>query len=152
MADPQPYSAKIYSPKFGRSFRARDEQTSTLPNTGGGGTLPPVDVIDAKIAAAEARTDTKFAELRGDMAERFGRLDAELAKKPSTGALVGTAIAIVAVLLAALAFAANRFDAGVSAGGALAPYVTAQQQRDNAQDAKLDQILDRLPPAPLKKP
>ena len=35
-----------------------------LSNGGGGGTLPPMDsLIDAKIAAAEARTDAKFANV-----------------------------------------------------------------------------------------
>jgi hypothetical protein len=102
---------------------------------GGGGTSGGMDAVDAKVAAAEARTDTKFAELRGDLSS--------FATKGTVWGAMGTALGII---LAVLAFAANRFDAGVSAGGAVAPYVTQQQQRDAAQDKKLDEILRRLPP------
>lgn len=120
------------------------ETEPTLYGGGGGGTYGGMDAVDAKIAASEARTDTKFAELRGD-----------LGKFATTGAVwaaAGTAIAtILGVLLAVMAFGGDRFDAGMSAGGAVAPIVEQQKARDAAQDEKLDEILRRLPqPAPTR--
>lgn len=117
------------------------EERSVLYGGGGGGTLPPMDAIDAKIAAAEARTDTKFAELRGDLKD--------FATKNSVWAATGTAIvSILGVLLAVLAFGGDRFDAGVSVHEAVSSAIAEQHKRDDAQDVKLDQILARLPAQP----
>ena len=110
-------------------------------------TLPPVDdspLMDAKLEAVEARTDAKFADLRTDLAAQFGDLKAELAKKPATGTLIGTAVAIVALILSALAFGGDRLALGIG----LADQRQEQLKRDQAQDEKLDRILDRLPPTP----
>lgn len=95
------------------------------------------DIIDAKIEAAEARIDTKFAELRGDLKD--------FATKGTVWGAVATAIAsILGVLLAVLAFGGDRFDGGLG----LADQRQAQLQKDerqdeaaNAIDAKLDLIL-----------
>lgn len=105
-----------------------------LKHGGGGGTLPSVDVVDAKIAASEARTDTKFAELRGDLA-RF-------ATKGTVWGAMGTALGIV---LAVAALAGNRFDAGMSVRSGVDQVVGEQRARDEAQDRKLNEILARLP-------
>jgi hypothetical protein len=94
-----------------------------------------MDSVDSKIAAAEARTDTKFAELRGDL-QRFA----------TKQTVWGAAGSIVAILLAVMAFAGDRFDAGMSASDVIATYTEAQRKRDAAQDEKLDEILKRLPP------
>lgn len=118
----------------------------SLKGGDGGGTFNDMDVVDAKIAAAEARTDTKFVEL-GRALDKLATKDDVAASQTATRNSVWTAIGVaLGIILAVLAFAANRFDAGVSAGGAIAPYVAAQQQRDHSQDAKLDEILKRLPP------
>lgn len=103
---------------------------------GGGGTLPPMEALDAKIAAAEARTDTKFAELRGDLAK--------FATKNTVWGAVGTALAIG---LAVAAFAGDRFDSGMSVASTVQTITTEQRERDASQDQKLDEILKRLPPA-----
>jgi hypothetical protein len=115
-------------------------QVRALKKGGPGGTSGGMDTVDSKIAAAEARTDTKFAELRGDLA-KFATKGTVWA---AAGTLGGT---ILAVLLAVLAFGGDRFDAGMSASSAVAPFVAAQRERDAAQDKKLDEILSRLPPA-----
>lgn len=115
-------------------------ENRTLKHGGPGGTSGGMDVVDSKIAAAEARTDTKFAELRGDLA-KFATKETVWA---AAGALGGT---ILAVMLALAAFGGDRFDAGMSATGVLAPFAEAQRERDAAQDQKLDEILRRLPPA-----
>ena len=118
--------------------QALESEVARLKSGGGGGTLPPVDVIDAKISASEARTDTKFAELRGDLAK--------FATKGTVWGAVATALGIV---LAVAALAGNRFDAGMTTRGAVDGVVVEQHRRDDAQDSKLDQILERLPaPAP----
>ena len=117
---------------------ALEAENRTLKQGGPGGTSGGMDTVDSKIAAAEARVDTKFAELRGDLA-RF-------ATKNTVWGAVGTAVGtLIAVMLAVLAFGGDRFDAGLGASGLLAPYVEAQRKRDNAQDEKLDEILRRLP-------
>jgi len=95
-----------------------------------------MDMMDAKIAASEARTDTKFAELRGDLSK--------FATKQTVWGAVGTAVAIG---LAVAAFAGDRFDGGMSVGGVINAVQLGQKERDAAQDRKLDEILERLPPA-----
>ncbi|MBW6531903.1 hypothetical protein KZ820_14270 [Sphingomonas sp. RRHST34] len=106
-----------------------------------------MDAVDAKVAAAEARTDTKFAELRRDM-DSFATRSTVWKGVASTIAAIVTA---VGVILAVIAFGGDRFDAGMSAGGSIAPIVEQQKARDAAQDEKLDEILRRLPqPAPTK--
>jgi hypothetical protein len=121
-------------------FQAQSEalaaEERVLKSGGPGGTSGGMDVIDSKIAAAEARTDTKFAELRGDLAK--------FATKGTVWGAVGTAVAL---LLAVAAFGGDRFDAGMSSSSAVASYSEAQRRRDAIQDEKLNQILQRLPKA-----
>lgn len=114
-------------------------ENQTLKRGGPGGTSGGMDIVDSKIAAAEARTDTKFAELRGDLA-KFATKGTVWAAAATLG---GT---ILAVLLGVLAFGGDRFDAGMSASSAVSAYSEAQRKRDAAQDEKLDEILKRLPP------
>jgi hypothetical protein len=119
---------------------ALETENKTLKKGGPGGTSGGMDVVDSKIAAAEARTDTKFAELRGDLAK--------FATKGTVWTAVGTlGGTILAVMLAVAAFGGDRFDAGMSASSAFAPFAAAQRDRDAAQDKKFDEILRRLPPA-----
>jgi hypothetical protein len=116
-----------------------------LKHGGGGGTYGGMEAVDAKIAAAEARTDVKFVELSRTLDKLATKEDittSQNATRANIWAAIGVALGII---LAVMAFAANRFDAGVAAGGALAPYASTQQQRDQAQDKKLDEILKRLP-------
>ena len=91
---------------------------------------------DAKLEAAEARTDARFAGLRGEFAElrgEFGELrgelgelrgelravDGKLATLPNTftvvTAILGTGLAIFAGVLATLAFGGGLFGQGFSA-------------------------------------
>ena len=109
-------------------------EVARLKSGGGDGISPSMDVVDAKIAASEARTDTKFAELRGDLA-RF-------ATKGTVWGAMGTALGIV---LAVAALAGNRFDAGMSVRASAEDLMREQRARDAGQDRKLDEILRRLP-------
>lgn len=127
--------------------RELDSEIRRLKSADGGGTLPPMETVDAKIAAAEARTDAKFAELRGGLSSDFADLKAEikteLASKPGTATLIGTLAATAALILGALAYGGDRLQMGIG----LADQRQAQLQRDNEQDRKFDEILKRLPPA-----
>lgn len=115
--------------------RAAELPEDELKHGGGGGTSGGMETVDAKIAASEARTDTKFAELRGDLKD--------FATK---GTVWQAAATIIAVILAAIAFGGDRFDAGIG----MADVAQNQIQRDAEQDqavkrmeAKLDQLLER---------
>lgn len=132
------------------AFKESDEPELPLNHGGGGGTSDGMDTVDAKIAAAEARTDTKFAQLRGDLNVQFGEVKTQLASKAGTGAMiatvVGTGLGLLAAVLSMLALGANRFDAGMTVRSAIESGLTESNKRDDAQDAKLDEILKRLPP------
>ncbi len=111
-----------------------DAENRALKSGSSGGTFAGMDNVDAKIAAAEARVDTKFAELRGDLSN--------FATKGTVWGAVGTAVAIG---LAVAAFGGDRFDAGMSSQSAVAALAQEQRNRDEAQDKKFDEILARLP-------
>lgn len=107
-------------------------QDEPLKHGGGGGTSAGMDMMDAKISAAEARVDTKFEQLRGDLKD--------FATKSTVW---GAAATIIAVVLAAIAFGGDRFDAGMG----LADKQAVQMQRDAKQDqdvAAINQKLDKL--------
>jgi len=126
-------------------FREAFAFEQPLKGAGGGGTSDDMDAVDAKIAAAEARTDTKFAELRGDLRGLPNRADMEANATSLRNNVWGAALTALAITLAVIAFGGDRFDAGMGAGSAVAPVVEQQKARDAAQDQKLDEILRRLP-------
>lgn len=117
-------------------------------------------MTDTKIAAAEARTDTKFAEMRGDFADlrgsfsdmrgdfttlraEFATLRADLKGYATKSTVWQAAATIIAVVLAAIAFGGDRFDAGIG----MADIHQAQMQRDAKQDeavSQMDRKLDKL--------
>lgn len=117
-----------------QSRNLSSEPELPLYGGGGGGTSGGMDLMDAKISASEARTDTKFAELRGDLKN--------FATKGTVWTAVGTALGI---MLAVAALAGNRFDAGMTIRSTVEAVTADQHRRDSAQDAKLDEILKRLP-------
>lgn len=142
--------------------RQWDERTrqnlSQLPHLkhgGGGGTFDGMDVIDAKIAAAEARTDTKFAEVIGELKA----MRTELAHMPSTWTMVGTIGAFTAaasgLLIAVLALSSQMLGIGmdaqqVSERSASSAIERVQPQIDTlnanyvGMNSKLDQVLTAI--------
>ena len=97
------------------------------------------DLVDAKIAASEARTDAKFAELRGDMRAGFSDIRTEFAsilgeikemradiggrldhvEKATTGLRANiwfAAIAAVGLVAAILAWGGDQFGRGLEIG------------------------------------
>jgi len=109
-----------------------------------------MDMMDAKIAAAEARVDTKFEQLRGDLAgfsTRITSIQSAIDGKPGfwnmVGIIAGGIATALAIGLAVIAFGGDRFDAGMG----LADKQAAQMQRDTKQDkdvAAINQKLDKL--------
>ena len=143
----------VQSEAFRAMQASKDQHELPLRGGGGGGTFPPMETVDAKIAAAEARTDTKFSDLRRDMDKLATTADVTAGANSNRNNVWGAALTVLAILLAILAFGGDRFDAGVNAGGALAPYAEQQRARDAQQDAadakrdrQFEEILKRLPP------
>ena len=109
-----------------------------LHGGGGGGTSGPMVPIKDYIDKADEAVET--------------RLTAKLDKLSTKGTVWAAVATILGVMLAVLAFAGDRFDAGLG----LYSQVAAQSVRDRSQDEvmrridrKLDQIIvgQRLPPA-----
>lgn len=148
-----------------------------LQQGGGGGTFDGMEIVDAKIAAAEARTDTKFAQLMGELAtmraEINGRLDGLGTKvqhvENSTAGIkttvIVTAIAALGLTVAVMAYGSQWFGLGMDAQQVADR--SAQTSAQNLQpqidtlNAKMDTLIrglnDRMMgsgeiPAPYKAP
>ena len=114
-----------------------DESAPPLKGGGGGGTsddmTPLKDYVDARDEAVESRLSAKLDKLpsRGEM---WGM----------AAATVGGVFGITLGALAFMAFAGDRFDAGMS----VSPTIAAAQQRqaevDRKQDAQLAVMDDKL--------
>jgi len=123
---------KLYSVSSSPSGNPTGSTYTQGTQFGGGGGDGGMDMMDAKISAAEARVDTKFEQLRGDLKD--------FATKSTVW---GAAATIIAVVLAAIAFGGDRFDAGMG----LADKQAVQIERDAKQDqdvAGINQKLDKL--------
>src|SRR5690606_31435671 len=82
-------------------------QEQSLKSGGGDGTYFDMTVVDAKIAASEARTDTKFAQVLA----RLDNIEKSTHGIKTTTILTG--IAAVGVTVAVIAFGASQFGNGV---------------------------------------
>lgn len=99
---------------------------------GGGGTFDSMSVIDAKIAASEARTDTKFSEVMGELRlinQRLGHVDDSVkGTRLNTWLAAATALGLA---LAAMALGSSQFGNGVM--------VTTAAVEDASQAKKIAQ-------------
>lgn len=102
-------------------YAARLEaRAAPLKEGGSDGTSPPMDATDAKIAAAEARTDVKFAKIEGKLDLIVSRLDtintnatdAKSEARTTRRTIVGTGLSLGALILAIAAFGVNVFGMG----------------------------------------
>jgi hypothetical protein len=101
------------------------------------------DQVSDMMAASEARTDTKLATAMGEIREEFAKLNgrfdtvnARLDAIPGRWELLifffGTAVTIIGVLIAVLAYGGDRYNAGASTAEiakAAAREVVAEQAR-----------------------
>lgn len=110
----------------------------------GRGESMPVDTtayIDAKSDAVRAQNDARFAEVLTEL--RLIR-ETSVTRKEMWSA-TGTGVAVVlGTLLAALAFAGDRFDAGITLSPALQEARNEQATVDGKQDEKLDLVIEQL--------
>ena len=111
----------VDNPAYKEALEER-ERASTLNGGGGGAKFNGMDseLIDAKVAAAEARVDTEFAKLRG-----------ELQRLPGKGTVWAAAGSLFLGVLAILSFGGDRLALGLGQADAR----QAQLQRDAKQDA-----------------
>lgn len=109
------------------------EDGLALPSSPDSGRIGTMDseLIDAKVAASEARTDTKFAELIGKTDTKFAEMMGELRRintrldhMPTLWTLIGTVgagvVAAIGIVLAVLSYTGDRMEAASSQGATLA--------------------------------
>lgn len=110
---------------------------------------PKVSEIDAKIAAAEARTDTKFAELMGelkllrsDLSGDFKAIEARIAHvETSTSGIkstvvttgIVTAVAVLGLVVAIFGWGSQMFGVGMTADSVAKQAAQAVQQSTSVQ-------------------
>jgi hypothetical protein len=100
-------------------LRAQNDRLSremgALKGGGGGGTSGGMDtaLIDAKVAASEARTDSKFARLDGKIDLLVERsTDARTEARATRRTVIGTGLSIAALLIAIFALYTSSFTLG----------------------------------------
>lgn len=121
------------------ALRAVEHQT--LKSGGGDGTSGEMEIVDAKIAAAEARTDTKFAELRGDLKAISASTSGLKATVITT--VVGTGIAVLAVTIAVIAYGGQMFGSGLDASTAAREAAAEVEQRYAAERQQQTEYLQQ---------
>jgi len=95
------------------------------------------EYTDAKMETVRAQNDARFAEVMAKL-EIMSRTSIT---KRELWTATGTSIAaILGVILAVLAFAGDRFDAGIG----FSSQVAEQAAVDASQDAKFDLVIDKL--------
>lgn len=149
-----------------RSQLANNENiiSNPLHGGGGGGTFGSMDAVDAKIAASEARTDTKFAELLGEMRLMNQRLDHVETQTSGLRLNVWLASATaVALVVAIFGWGTSMFGVGMdaqqvsdravsSAIQRIQPQVDAMNANYSEVSNKLDQLLRATGPRPNANP
>ena len=132
------------------------------PSFGGGGggdggsgiDMATKDYIDAKLETARAERREDMARIEGQL----GVLMAEVTSRPTTGTVLfatfTSAITIIGIVVAVLAYGGDRFDGGVQMTGAVVEDVVENREavQSNAEaieavDDKLDLLLDVLRPS-----
>lgn len=136
-----------------------------------------IDAMTSRVEASEARVSTSLETLRGDLNVQLSKLSANIEhvnenqKRTATlgqvvATTVTTAVAIIGIMVAILAFGADRFSGGVSAASVgaqqavdakalseenakalsdLTRIASEQQLQLQKQAQQLDSVLERLP-------
>lgn len=115
-----------------------DQAVERLKTGGGDGTSGDMSLVDAKIAAAEARTDTKFAQV-------LARLDA--IEKSTSGLRLNVWLAAATALglgIAAMAFGASQFGNGVMVTSAAVQDAAEAKRLSQENTAELKRLSDQI--------
>lgn len=101
--------------------------------------------LDAKVDAVKAQNDARFTEVLSEI---------RMIKPGATWQqFAGLLFGAVTFVFAILAFSSDRFDGGLSAIAIKDQISSEQDERDAAQDARLDRIIDAIENLqPLKQP
>lgn len=99
------------------------------------------DYVDQKIENERLKTDSRFDQV---LYEISLLRQASLPKGQFWAGIATSVATILGVLLSVLAFAGDRFDAGVSLTGDISAIEARQSERDTAQDARLNDILGAI--------
>ncbi|WP_218967774.1 hypothetical protein [Puniceibacterium antarcticum] len=91
--------------------------------------------LDRSVDAVKAQNDARFAEV-------IAKLDAMNPVTWWQNALL--LLAGIGSVIALLSFGSGRFDSGVGSMGAVIDSINAQREVNNAQDQRLERILDIL--------
>ncbi|MBZ5758351.1 MULTISPECIES: hypothetical protein [Rhizobium] len=121
------------------------ENKSPLQSIGGGGANGGMSEVDAKIAAAEARTDTKFAELLGELKlinAKMGHLETTTNGTKMT--VIVTAIAALGLTVAIMAYGGQWFSVGMDAQKVSQDAVEKMTPPINAMNAHYDALNKRV--------
>lgn len=114
------------------------DSAASLQNGEGGGTFDDMEMMDAKIAAAEARTDTKFTEVLGEL-KRI-----ETATSGTKTTVIATGIAAVALVVAIFGWGSQMFGTGLNAQSvaiqAANAAISASTSRFDTLDARYDKL------------
>lgn len=105
------------------NHRIQTGNLTGLKDGDGGGTSEGMSIVDAKIAAAEARTDAKFVEVLSEL-----RAIKDTTKGTKTTVILA-AIAAVGVAIGAMALGASQFGNGVM--------VTSAAVQDSAEAKRI---------------
>lgn len=101
--------------------------------------------IDKSIEAVKAQNDARFSEV---LFELRSLREGSITWKQVWGAAAATTISVAGILLTVLAISGDRFDGGLAASSivesAVQRMATDQTERDAAQDARIDRILNAL--------
>jgi hypothetical protein len=130
-------------------YRPSSSSAEALQTGGGGGTFDGMDTVDAKIAAAEARTDTKFAEMMGELRVISGRLDhVDKSTSGIKATVVAAAIGVLALTGGIFAYGSSMFATGMDAQAIAERAALAVEDRSAAQmeavTARYDALSDQV--------
>lgn len=112
--------------------------SASLKSGDGDGTSGDMSIVDAKIAAAEARTDTKFAQV-------LARLDA--IERSTSGLRLNVWLAAATALglgIAAMAFGASQFGNGVMVTSAAVQDAAEAKRLSQENTAELKRLSDQI--------
>jgi hypothetical protein len=129
----------------GQSFTGAEPKI--FAGGGGGFTVDSEtkNYLDAKVDAVKAQNDARFTEVLSEI---------RMIKPGATWQqFAGLLFGAVTFVFAILAFSSDRFDGGLSAIAIKDQISSEQDERDAAQDARLDRIIDAIENLqPLKQP